>query len=716
MFAYLPALIMAALACWLGLSLLARAPREALTRLFAWLCLNLTLYGLSAALPQLTTSTGAIDMLLRLNAAESVVLTPIFLHFIAALVGARSSGSLPSPRPRSALTWALALLYGGSGLLALYALLSPDMVRVEQNGWQALRFPEGPLVIVWLALRVAPLALGLALLLDGYRQMRRDDLERRRLAVIGVAALIGVAGAFWIIAGREIGLSPAPGHLFMALSLVLFAYTVLAYRALLPARVAQRAFLRSLLGGLLTGAYVGLLLSVGPAAERALGLEVPLVTPLALVALIALFGPLRDWGGDWLDRALFQREFDHGRLLRAVASDLFDRGDLAGQLEAALTTICRALDVSAGFVAVRDGPGMRMLVRYGADGPDSRLLGLTEPPRQALTELEDWEVWPGARLLLPLRQGDDILGALGFGEKRSGEAYGDTEQTLLTSLAGYLALTIRHAYRQQEQELAMAALVEQSRQLHAEQELLAAQAAAARAAAPKPTAGESRVEGLRVLALGPLRVERGGAPIDRWGGDKAGTYQAEALFAFLFDRLGRGVSKDEAAEVIWPDLTIERADMAFHRTISGLRRTLEPGLRRGNESRAITFHHERYWLAPEAIAWCDIDVFRAAVERGHTLARGGDLEAARLAFGEALTYYRGDYMDDCPFFGDSAYVETRRAELRDAYVDTALALGSVYERLGQTGEAIACYRRALTARDGDCPVAEDRLERLQLPA
>ena len=57
----------------------------------------------------------------------------------------------------------------------------------------------------------------------------------------------------------------------------------------------------------------------------------------------------------------------------------------------------------------------------------------------------------------------------------------------------------------------MAALAEQSRQLQAEQELLVAQAAeAARAAALPATPAAEPARGLRVFALGPLRVERDG--------------------------------------------------------------------------------------------------------------------------------------------------------------------------------------------------------------
>jgi DNA-binding SARP family transcriptional activator len=439
---------------------------------------------------------------------------------------------------------------------------------------------------------------------------------------------------------------------------------------------------------------------------------------------VAVFGPLRDAAGDWIDRLFFHREFDYGRLLRALGEDLFERGDLAEQLHTALAAICRALGVRSGVVAIQEGLGPRVVATYGVEPPDVEAFRGAALPEGPQTHYHDWQPWPEARLLLPLRnpdkakgRADQALGLLVLGAKRSGEPYRETERALLFSLGSYLALTIKHARAGLEEELAMAALAEQAAQLRAEQELLAAQAAevAQQAAQPAPPAAEDK-RGMRVYALGPLRVEREGAPIERWGGDKAGTYQAEALFAFLFDRRGRGLTKDEAEEVIWPDLDLEKADTAFHRTISALRRTLEPGLKRANESRTIAYHHERYWLDPATIAWCDADVFAGAAERGHTLLRQGDAEAARALFAEALALYRGDYMDDCPFFGDSSYVEEHRADLRDQRIDMLLALGAVYERLGQAGEAATCYRRALAAPAGACQRAEEGLARLQVGA
>src|SRR5215510_3294353 len=83
----LPAFLMAVLACWLGLSLLVRSPRDRAAQAFAWLCLNLTLYGLTIVLVRLTPSPAAGAFLNRLQLVETALLPPVFLHFIILVTG-----------------------------------------------------------------------------------------------------------------------------------------------------------------------------------------------------------------------------------------------------------------------------------------------------------------------------------------------------------------------------------------------------------------------------------------------------------------------------------------------------------------------------------------------------------------------------------------------------------------------------------------------------
>ncbi len=216
--------------------------------------------------------------------------------------------------------------------------------------------------------------------------------------------------------------------------------------------------------------------------------------------------------------------------------------------------------------------------------------------------------------------------------------------------------------------------------------------------------------GLVVHALGPMRVERDGQPITRWGGDKAGSRQAQALFAFLFDRAERGVAKDEVLELVWPDTDLERADLAFHRTMVGLRRTVDPA-RRGTDQRGHPLRQRP--LSPRSgghrLVRCR-GFRRSAWWRrarpGSSHRRGcGLLEQAR-----ALV--RGAYLDDCPFFGDSAEVEDRREELRRSHADLLVTLGEAYEATGDRMAALEAYREAVRVAPDASGPAGTGLERL----
>jgi two-component SAPR family response regulator len=291
-----------------------------------------------------------------------------------------------------------------------------------------------------------------------------------------------------------------------------------------------------------------------------------------------------------------------------------------------------------------------------------------------------------------------------FGPKRSGLPYVADEVEVLRLAGTYLAQTMHLAATQHSQVAALESLTGQRRALAtARSELQAAIVGA----------GAGQAAGLNVFALGPLRVERGGAPVRHWGGAKAGTRQAEALFAFLFDRGERGVAKDEIIELVWPDVDLERADLAFHRTLGGLRTTLEPGRPGGDRGTAVVFHNDRYRLDPSLVAWSDVDAFERAMAAASASA---DPDEALGHLERARSLYRGDFLDDCPFYGDSAPVEERRDLLRGRFVDLLLALGERHAARGDRPAAAACFRQARAVNGDDLPRAEEALSRLGVAA
>lgn len=211
--------------------------------------------------------------------------------------------------------------------------------------------------------------------------------------------------------------------------------------------------------------------------------------------------------------------------------------------------------------------------------------------------------------------------------------------------------------------------------------------------------------GLRVYALGSMRVERDGVPVQRWGGAKAGSRQGQAIFAFLFDRGDRGIAKDEVTELIWPDLAIRRGDLAFHRTLAALRTVLEQGP--GEHYDSVAYSRGRYRLNPGIIGWSDVGAFE---ERLRTAAQL-DGDEALAALEDARRLYRGELFDDCPFYGASSAVEERRTYLRGRLIDTLVTLGERYERSGDLVMAADRFRRALAVDPGSAGAAAG-LERL----
>lgn len=204
--------------------------------------------------------------------------------------------------------------------------------------------------------------------------------------------------------------------------------------------------------------------------------------------------------------------------------------------------------------------------------------------------------------------------------------------------------------------------------------------------------------GLRVHAIGPLQVGLGRLPLHSLGGAKAGANQALAMFAFLFDRGMQGVEKDEAVETIWPDASLTMADTAFHRTLLGLRGSL----RAGGFGDAVEFRNGRYVLASGLISWADtwelerlINASAVSPDRQHRIDL---LEQCRQL-------NQADYMDDCPFFGTSVYVESRRSMLRAVRHAVLAELAGLYRSAGHL--ALGAIRSAeadavgeLVATDG----------------
>ncbi len=650
----------AVLGVWLGLTVLTRF-RTPVARVFAFLSLTLVVWSGSIIVQRLSDSASVIATAHAIEEFGTALIVPAMAHL--SLMVATEGHPTRRQVQVMAVAYALNLVWAFPGVIDASAPISIEPPQMSVG-------PIPGAVLGWarLATRLTTLAIGAGWLIGAYRRTKPSDPRRRQLAVTGVAVAIGMAGGVIRLLSELTQTDPWIGLSLITLAMVVAASVVFSPGFFFPPEVAGKAFWTSLTLGLGLFLLVGALLVVDAVTRQVLGIDLPLPTILVLVVTIAVYEPVTDWirgrvGGRT------PRDIARGRLLAALGQPALTARAADAGVQPALTRMTQALDLSGAMVVRHDG-SVAATEGHVADASAT-------PPITLVSQ-------------------DEVVGELRLGRTVSGAPLGASDEALLRLSAEYVAAALRTGRREDEQAAALSGLSQDRAQVDSS-------GARLYEALLRHAAGAT---GLQVFALGPLRATLGEISIDRWGGEKAGTRQAQGLFAFLFDRGERGVAKDEVLDLIWPDTDVERADLAFHRTLGGLRHTLDPA---GGGKHAVRFHNDRYRLDRSAVEASDVADFLALLDQARLAPDAPDrlrlLEAAR-------TLYRGEYLDDCPFYGDSVHVEEKRASLRGRCVDLLIALGEGYESIGDRASAAAAFREAVATSVDACPLAEAGLLRL----
>ncbi len=576
----------ALLAVWLGLTVATRS-RLPIARVFTFLAIVVASWSTSILIQRLTTSVEVSEVSRSIEDLAAALALGGLAHFALTV----STDGHPSRRQMTVI---------GVNYAILLAFALPTILHFETTvDVTPPHFSLGPIPGAllgwgWVVARLAAIALGAGWLLRAMRVQGASPLRRRQLgaalATIGMAGL-GASLRFLPViqdADRWIGTS------FVTLSVVFASYAVFAAGLFFGPAVASRAFRTSVVGAAAVGALIIVLLGLNVLSTNLLGLAGPFLPAVGLVVIAAIYGPLgsrlrvRVSGGG-------SRAVARDRLLRALGERELAVSPASAGVQPALAYVMRALDVTGLTVSAPDGS---LVASKGA------------PPA------------PDSVTPILLMDGGELVGEMRVGETASGAPLDTRDLRLLELSASYVASALRTGRREDEQATELDRLAEARAAVDTHAEALHTALVKRSDVAP----------GVRVFALGPLRVERDGTRIEHWGGDKAGSRQAQGMFAFLYDRGEHGVAKDEVLELIWPDVDLERADLAFHRTMGGLRSTLDPDHRKGDGS-AVRFAHDRYRLADPVVAWSDVDAFLGALDDAATsrIVRTGSGSSRRHA-------------------------------------------------------------------------------------
>jgi DNA-binding SARP family transcriptional activator len=184
--------------------------------------------------------------------------------------------------------------------------------------------------------------------------------------------------------------------------------------------------------------------------------------------------------------------------------------------------------------------------------------------------------------------------------------------------------------------------------------------------------------------LGGLRAERGGETVTRFRSQKFG-----ALFAYLALFPQRVHTREELADLLWPDAEPEAARTNLRTALSSLRKQLEPpGTPAG--SVLVTSGHGQVGLNPAAFE-TDVAAFEKALKAAARPATSPD-ETARL-LADAADRYAGPLL---PGYYET-WALTERDRLAEAHLDALRRLVAYHEQAGEPERALGFARRAVSA-------------------
>ena len=185
-------------------------------------------------------------------------------------------------------------------------------------------------------------------------------------------------------------------------------------------------------------------------------------------------------------------------------------------------------------------------------------------------------------------------------------------------------------------------------------------------------------EPVRVKLLGGFSVSVGSRTI----GQKEWRLREAASLVKLFALApGHRLHREQAMDLLWPNLAKRAASNNLRRTLHAARKALDPT--RG--SHYLASEDESLVLCPSGELWVDAEAFE---ETAATARRARDPAAYRAA----LDLYAGDPLPEDRY---EEWAENRRDELRQLYVVLLAELAELYEQRGEYRPAVALLRLAV---------------------
>ena len=219
---------------------------------------------------------------------------------------------------------------------------------------------------------------------------------------------------------------------------------------------------------------------------------------------------------------------------------------------------------------------------------------------------------------------------------------------------------------------------------------LAAGSAQLLAALPAPPAHRTQIG-----VIGPLRLMRDGKPVDAPELRRARVRQL--LSALVLRPV---LTRDQAIELLWPELDPEKAARNMRVTLTHLRRLLEPGRPGGEASYHLRTDGDRIRLIPSEFLSADLWTLDALDKRAVQARADGDIDRTAALLADAVVLWRGDPLPDLDHVCHPD-IEIEADQVRARHVGHLLALSELRLVADDAAASFALAERALSLEPFD---------------
>jgi LuxR family transcriptional regulator, maltose regulon positive regulatory protein len=175
--------------------------------------------------------------------------------------------------------------------------------------------------------------------------------------------------------------------------------------------------------------------------------------------------------------------------------------------------------------------------------------------------------------------------------------------------------------------------------------------------------------------------------------------QPRRLLTAILSQKNSLIPKEVLIELLWPEENPDVGEKNFKTTLSRLRKTLEQEISPDFGSSYVHLHRNTVFLDDE-LCRTDVRQFGDRYREGLAKENKKNVQGAQECFSQALELYRGDFLPEERY---APWVEQRREDLKNGYLDLLTRTARYHEQAGAFRKAVFYYQQALQAD----PLLED---------